>query len=120
MNKKIFAIFSILLGLILLTSCGNRQPKSLAEHINLVIKEQSAEMKQQQYDEIFSRISKKDIAECMFEMAKEQNINENNEIYKSLQKYDASDLDGGSLTSLAYISMTLTLNFYSCTSGRDP
>lgn len=119
MKKEVLIASTILIGLLLLASCGNRQPQSLKEHINLVIKEQSAELKQQEYDEIFSRKTKEDLAQCMLESAHNQNINENNELYKSLKNYKASDLDGGNLTSLAYINMTLTLNFYSCAYEKD-
>ena len=119
MKKEVLIAFTILIGLLLLASCGNRQPQSLKEHINLVIKEQSAELKQQEYDEIFSGKTKEDLAQCMLESAHHQNINENNELYKSLKNYKASDLDGENLTSLAYISMVLVGNFYSCAYGKD-
>jgi len=123
MNKKIFVIFSILLGLISLTSCGNGQPQSLTEHINLVIKEESAKLKQQEYDELFSKKTKKDLAQCILEFAistdSSKDVEERNEFYKTLSKYKASELDQNTLISFMHISNVLGANFYICAYGKD-
>jgi len=88
-----------------------------------VIKEESAKLKQQEYDELFSKKTKKDLAQCILEFAiskdSSKDVEERNEFYKTLGKYKASELDQNTLTSFMYISNVLGANFYTCAYGKD-